>query len=262
VFALVCTVSGASFSACASAPADDRASRHFEAAVWGGALQEQLQRPDRYVIEGTLLATIPAGIALDHDIQRHEEGRAVSSTTKTAADALPVLLGAGALAIAGTEWARGDEGRHFEVAAESLGGVAALTQLLKDTVGRQRPNGRSTTSFPSGHASFSFAATTLLVRDLHDPSDDSFHAVDALMYVPALFVGWERVASDHHWTSDVASGAFLGVFLTNWIWDAHFRSGEETRPAIFENGGRHGMVWRPSVDAIDGRLALGVEAGF
>jgi membrane-associated phospholipid phosphatase len=221
-----------------------------------------VSRPDRLVPEATLLALIPVSFVYDSDIQEYYEQRPLDSTTKNVSSALQVLLPAIPVTIGTVDWARGDGGRNFEVVAESLGGVVVVQQLLARTISRDRPDHSDQTSFPSGHTSFAFAATTLIVRDLHDPSDDSFHAVDALIYLPAVFAGWERIAADHHWTSDVTCGAFLGVFLTNWIWDAHFRSEEETRPTIYMEDRPRGIAWRPTIDLIEGRIAFGIQVGF
>jgi hypothetical protein len=247
---------------CSSAASGNRWTRHFHGDIWGGALGEQVHRPDRLVPEAALLATIPVSFGYDSDIQDHYANYTVDSTTKNVTDALQVVLPAIPLTIGTVDWANGDGGRNFEVVAESLGGIVAVQQLFARTVNRERPDQRDTTSFFSGHTSWAFAATTLIVRDLHDPSDDSFHAVDALIYAPAMFVGWERVASNKHWTSDVTCGAFLGVFLTNWIWDAHFGGVEEPRPTIFSDDRQRGIAWMPTFDVIDGRPAFGIKAGF
>jgi hypothetical protein len=146
--------------------------------------------------------------------------------------------------------------------AESLGGVVLIQQALATVVGRERPNGEDNMSFPSGHTSWAFAATTLIARELHDPSDDSFHFVDALLYLPAAFAGWERIDADKHWTSDVVVGAFLGVFMTNWIWDAHYGSDEGSQPTIYSDVRGRGIVWAPRVDVIDGQLVVGITGGF
>ncbi|HTF58115.1 MAG TPA: phosphatase PAP2 family protein [Planctomycetota bacterium] len=255
-------LAGACGGGCSSSAPGTRWSRHFDGAVWGGALEQQVARPDRLVPEAVLLAAIPAGFAYDTDIQEHEENRGVSPTTKNAANALQVVAAAIPVTIGAVDWAGGDGGRHLEVVAESLLGVVAVQQILGRTVGRERPNHKDDRSFPSGHTSWSFAATTLIVRDLHDPSDSSFHPVDVLLYAPAIFTGWERIASNRHWTSDVACGALLGVFLTNWIWDAHYRSDQETRPGIFMEDRPHGITLSPSLDLVEGGFVLGIKLGF
>jgi hypothetical protein len=247
---------------CASPETESRWSRHFDGPIWGGALGNQVRRPDRLVPEATLLATIPLSFVYDSDIQHYYEQRPLDQSVKDVSTALQFILPAIPVTIGTVDWAHGDGGQNFEVVAESLGGVVLVQQIMARTISRERPDHSDMTSFPSGHTSWTFAATTLIVRDIHDPSDDSFHFVDALLYLPAIFSGWERIAQNHHWTSDVTCGAFLGMFLTNWIWDAHFGSKEEERPTIYMEEGHRGMAWRPKVDVIDGRLAFGVEIGL
>ena len=259
---LACIFAAAWLDGCTTSTPDTRWSRHFDGAVWGGALGQQVQRPDRLVPEATLLALIPLSFVYDDDIQKFEENRPLSTTTKNISTALQVILPAIPVTIGTVDWAHGDGGNNLEVVGESLIGVVAIQQLLANTVARERPDHSDHTSFPSGHSSWAFAATTLIVRDLHDPSDDSFHALDALVYLPAIFAGWERVASNRHWTSDVVCGAFRGVFFTNWVWDAHFGSGGDARQTIFGDDRQRGVAWNFGFDMIDGRPALGIHGGF
>ena len=259
---LGCLLAAVWLGGCTAPENGSRWSRHFDADIWGGAVAQQVQRPDRLIPEAALLTAVPFAFIYDTDVHNHYENYTVDSNTQNTADALQLILPAIPLTIGTVDWARGDGGRNMEVVAESLGGVVVLQQALAHTVGRERPNGKDNLSFPSGHTSWAFAATTLIVRDLHDPSDTSFHAVDALVYVPAMFAAWERVAANEHWTSDVVCGALLGVFLTNTIWDAHFGSHEETRPTIYRDVRPRGIAWRPSLDWIDDRPAVGIEIGF
>ncbi len=260
--ALVLALLAACLQGCASSSSDTRWSRHFDADVLGGALGAQVHRPDRYVPELALVATIPVAFVYDDDIHAYESKHSVDSSTRFAADALQVILPAIPLTLGIIDWAGGDSARHLEVSVESLGGVVLIQQALANTVDRERPNGKDNTSFPSGHSSWAFAATTLIVRNLHDPSDDSFHVVDALLYLPAIFGAWERVAVDKHWASDAACGALLGVLFTNWVWDAHYKGERETRATIFVDPPHRGVAWSPCVEMIDGRVAFGVRGGF
>jgi len=247
---------------CTSPAGESRWSRHLDGGVWGGALEQQVQRQDRLLPEAVLLATIPLGFAFDDDVRDFALDQSISSAEEFTAAALQVVLPVIPVTMGIVDWKQGDEGRHLEVAVESLGSVVLVQQILANTVNRDRPDHKERTSFPSGHTSWAFAATTLIVRNLHDPSDTSFHAVDALMYAPAIYGAYTRLVLDKHWASDIASGALLGVLLTNWIWDAHFRGDTETRPTVFADDHPRGMAWRPTVDAIEGGFALGVHVTF
>jgi len=109
--------------------------------------------------------------------------------------------------------------------AVELGALAAtggLTDLLKETRGRERPDHSDERSFPSGHSSRAFSLATLANRNLE--------SLDALEGVrPALEIGnamlasgvaWARVEARKHYPSDVLAGAALGSFVTAFLHDA------------------------------------------
>jgi hypothetical protein len=236
--------------------------RHFDGGAWGGAFTAQVTRPDRYIPEAIVLATIPPAFIYEDDIQEHfANNDTTTSEERLASDSLQFILPGLAVLIAGAKWEGGDEGRNFEVTAEALGGIVILQQATAHLVGRERPDG-GTLSFPSGHTSWAFAATTLLVRDMHDPSDTSMHPMDGLIYLPAIYGAWERLAINHHWAGDVAVGAFMGMFWTNLVWDLHFKGNFEDRPTVYGKDQDKGFAWRPTVDMIDGNLAVGVRVDF
>lgn len=87
------------------------------------------------------------------------------------------------------------------IRAQILNGL--LTQSLKYAVARDRPDGGKK-SFPSGHTSATFATAAVIQHD---------YGVAAALPVYALggLVGWSRVRSNHHWLSDAAFGAALGL---------------------------------------------------
>jgi membrane-associated phospholipid phosphatase len=79
-----------------------------------------------------------------------------------------------------------------------------LTQGLKYATQRERPDGSGATSFPSGHASATFAAATTLERHL-----GWRYVVPA--YVIASYVAVSRLPANRHWLSDVVFGAAVGI---------------------------------------------------
>jgi hypothetical protein len=78
-----------------------------------------------------------------------------------------------------------------------------LTQGLKYATHRMRPDGSSSTSFPSGHSSDSFAVATVV---------SSYYGKKwgIPMYVFAGLVGVSRIEKGRHWPSDAIAGAALG----------------------------------------------------
>jgi membrane-associated phospholipid phosphatase len=80
--------------------------------------------------------------------------------------------------------------------------TAGLTYGLKVAVRRERPDGTGY-SFPSGHASVTFASATVLQRH--------FGWKGALAYPLAAYVAASRLHEDRHYLSDVVFGAAIGA---------------------------------------------------
>jgi membrane-associated phospholipid phosphatase len=78
-----------------------------------------------------------------------------------------------------------------------------MTAAIKLSVGRARPDGTQY-SFPSGHASVTFATATVLQRNLG-------WKVGVPAYGLATFVAASRVQDKRHFLSDVTFGAALGI---------------------------------------------------
>jgi membrane-associated phospholipid phosphatase len=92
--------------------------------------------------------------------------------------------------------------------AESAALTGGVTTGLKFAVNEKRPNGGSH-SFPSGHASYSFAMAEFIGKRY-----GWGYGIPA--YVAASFVGYSRVESKDHYTHDVVAGAFIGI-LSSYI---------------------------------------------
>ncbi|MBI2107098.1 phosphatase PAP2 family protein [Candidatus Woesearchaeota archaeon] len=81
-----------------------------------------------------------------------------------------------------------------------------LVFLLKNIAGRDRPNELDAKSFPSGHSAAMFSAL-------------NFISENYLRYWVSIsvLVMVSRVYLEHHYMSDVLSGAFIGYFFTKII---------------------------------------------
>jgi membrane-associated phospholipid phosphatase len=113
--------------------------------------------------------------------------------------------------------------------SEALFVSAGVTSILKGLAGRQRPGVAGTddpddfkfgggfgkhasTSFPSGHATASFAFATLVTLETHHWKPSSSWYVAPVMFGGAMMVGVARLYSNAHWASDVVMGAGVGTF--------------------------------------------------
>ncbi len=141
----------------------------------------------------------------------------------------------GALLISASLYAIGAATHHNGLAdaglhsTESIIASGAVTQLLKFSVGRERPNlthdesayafhafhGNHTdwNSFPSGHTTASFAAATAFSQEINRLHPRQAKLTTPLLYGIATLVGGARVYNDRHWLSDVVAGALIGHFV-------------------------------------------------
>jgi len=105
------------------------------------------------------------------------------------------------------------------LASVVLAGV--ITGGGKVVTGRLRPDESGTQysfkpfthhdSFPSGHATMSFALATSLADEIRRPW------ASALLFAGATGTAWSRLNDHRHWLSDVLAGATLGVTAANFI---------------------------------------------
>jgi membrane-associated PAP2 superfamily phosphatase len=111
-----------------------------------------------------------------------------------------VLLGAGLV----RPLAEGDESTALRT-ADTLVVTYLTTNALKSLFGAERPDGIKNDSFPSGHASLSFAVATMQAEANPDEA--------VLWYAGATAVAASRVKLKRHFVRDVIGGAALGYGL-------------------------------------------------
>lgn len=102
---------------------------------------------------------------------------------------------------------------------ESLAVTELVTQSLKYTVRRERPDGSGANSFPSGHAAATMAFATTLERHfgwrLYLPA-----------YAAASYVAMSRLHDNRHYVSDVVFGSAVGIISARAV----TRHGRENFP--------------------------------
>ncbi|HVP38670.1 MAG TPA: phosphatase PAP2 family protein [Candidatus Saccharimonadales bacterium] len=123
-----------------------------------------------------------------------------------------LLAGCGALALLGHD----SLATTGKVAAAATLGAGALAVGIKLLVDRPRPDGPNTrweSSFPSGHATCSFAVATVVAR--RHPRAAPW------AYAAATLVGISRLYLGRHWPTDVLAGAALGYASGRLaVWEA------------------------------------------
>lgn len=109
----------------------------------------------------------------------------------------------------------GIKGKHVLSDATMLYVTSAVimglsTHLIKQGVGRLRPNNSGYNSFPSGHTASAFAAAEFLYQEFKYKSPWIGYAG----YFVATTTGTLRMYNNKHWFSDVVAGAGFGIAST------------------------------------------------
>jgi membrane-associated phospholipid phosphatase len=114
-------------------------------------------------------------------------------------------------------------------ATESVMLASVASQLIRGPLGRARPNYAGDSAqydfhffkgfsafkyraFPSIHTSSSMAVATVLTMELHRRKQKVTPFVAPVLFAAAILPGLSRIELDQHWASDIAAGAFMGVF--------------------------------------------------
>ncbi|HJZ71203.1 MAG TPA: phosphatase PAP2 family protein [Vicinamibacterales bacterium] len=111
--------------------------------------------------------------------------------------------------------------------------VVSWTYAIKFAADRTRPNG-DPRSFPSGHASNSFA-TAMVLQEHYG------WKLGVPAFLVATYTGVSRVIDNQHWASDVVFGAFLGMASGRTV-TLHLRDTRVTLAPLAVPGGGGVMV--------------------
>jgi hypothetical protein len=112
------------------------------------------------------------------------------------------------------------KGALVHVAA--IGVTGLVTNGLKASAQRERPNGQDDESFPSGHTSSSAVHTRLASENLEviDMKRGTRCALQVGLTTLTLGTAWARVESGWHYPSDTLVGVALGNFIGSFMNDA------------------------------------------
>jgi len=163
--------------------------------------------------ENLLWAAVGGGLALavhpaDDDVNRKLVGNSTAENIFKAGEILGELgplLGSASIVYATGRLRDAPRVSHVGMdLIQSLAMAEVLTQALKYSTRRERPDHSGRNSFPSGHAADTFAFATALERHL-----GWRYAVPA--YVFSSYVAISRLPANRHWLSDAVFGASVGI---------------------------------------------------
>jgi membrane-associated phospholipid phosphatase len=106
----------------------------------------------------------------------------------------------------------------------------SITQVLKLATHRERPDGSSQMSFPSGHASASFAMATV-AQGRYGPR------VGVPAYCVAAWIAASRLNENKHYLSDVIFGAAVGIAAGRGVNLGHGSKRMTVAPQVVPGGG-------------------------
>jgi membrane-associated phospholipid phosphatase len=112
----------------------------------------------------------------------------------------------------------------------------SLTQAVKVVAGRTRPDGSDNQSFPSGHASGSFATATVLQRHYG-------WKVGIPAYAVAGYIAASRLSNARHYLSDVVFGASVGILVGRTITMDVGKNRVAVVPLLVPSGGGVEFIW-------------------
>lgn len=105
------------------------------------------------------------------------------------------------------------------------------TAALKAAIRRERPDGSNNLSLPSGHASATATAATIVSH--------YYPKATIPAYLVAAFTGFSRIEKNRHWLSDTVAGAVQGIIIGRTVVKGRsiFRAGRfEWFPSVSSRG--------------------------
>jgi hypothetical protein len=130
------------------------------------------------------------------------------------------------------------------VFAKAMAYTFVLTELAKNLISRERPDGSDERSFFSGHASGAFVTSSFLSREIDhwiDGMDFARESATArflvkgsaftLTYGWAAYVAYSRVYDRKHYLSDVVIGGIVGTTCAHFLYNTQCRDADESDAA-------------------------------
>lgn len=99
-----------------------------------------------------------------------------------------------------------------------------ISELLKSTITKTRPDGSDSHSFPSGHTTIAFTNAAVLQNEFQETSTVFAYSGYAFATTTGVF----RMLNNRHYLSDVLVGAGIGIFVTQLVY--HFEPFKKFNP--------------------------------
>lgn len=192
-------------------------------AAWGAS------QFDEQIAYGDLNSEMNSGTTLDHFF---EAGEILGSAAAQVGGAFGTYGLGKLLSDPGLE----DLGRDL---VRSLVLTQSLTFALKLAVSRERPDSSNSRSFPSGHASGSFATATVLQRRYGWKAGVPAYAL-------ACYVATSRLNEGRHYLSDVVFGAALGIMSGHTVTLGYAQHRVTASPLLRAGGFGVQLAWFPT----------------
>jgi len=190
---------------------------------------------------GAVLGSALFDRSVSRSVDRHAGSRALD-TLDGLGKWLPVAAmgGAGLAALSEQDRRFGNTG----IAAIQAGATGLLANLgIKYAVGRARPEDgkgpadfepfkRSSSSFPSNHATVTWAAVTPFAKEYDAP----------WLYGVAALANAGRIASREHWLSDTVASSLLGYAIGDFFWQERRKPGDKA-PKVAVGPGGVSLMW-------------------
>jgi len=146
------------------------------------------------------MAIAPADQEISRSLRDHARG--YGDAGEILGNVIPLSIAGGAFLT--SRFTKNDHFRSFGYTlAQAYTTNCVLTQGIKLATHRMRPDGSASTSFPSGHASSSFAIATVVTNYYGKKWGVPLYAFAGLIAV-------SRIEKGSHWPRDVVAGAVLG----------------------------------------------------
>lgn len=134
-------------------------------------------------------------------------------------------------------------GQMLTADALSIAIMTGVTQGIKYSVRRMRPDDSRRNSFPSGHTGTAFLTATMLHKEYG--WRNAWWSIGG--YTVAAFTGVSRIMNNKHWMSDIAAGAAIGIgsvhlgyFLSDLIFKKRYiNSGYEAPSFTYDPSVKH-----------------------